>query len=83
MMSNKVYDILKAIALIVLPAVGTLYASLSEIWGLPYGSQISATILAVDTFLGALVEISKVQYTRALKKKAIQEMVMMKMKKRI
>ena len=53
-MSNKMYDVLKYIAQIGLPAVGTLYYALSAIWGLPYGEQIVGTITAVDTFLGTL-----------------------------
>jgi hypothetical protein len=61
-MSNKMYDILKWIALIVLPALGTLYFALSGIWGLPYGEQIVGTITAIDTFLGALLGISSTVY---------------------
>jgi len=61
-MTNKVYDVLKFIAQIVLPAVGTLYFALSSIWGLPYGEQIVGTITAVDAFLGALLGISSNQY---------------------
>lgn len=63
-MSNKVYDILKWIALIVLPAVATLYASLAPVWNLPYGEQIVSTITAVDVFLGALLQISSAQYKK-------------------
>ena len=63
-LSNKTYDILKWIALIVLPALATLYAVLSGIWYLPFGEQIPATITAVDTFLGALLGISAVKYNR-------------------
>jgi hypothetical protein len=63
-MSNKVYDILKWIAQIVLPALGTLYFALASIWGLPYGQEIVGTITAVDAFLGALLGISSVQYKR-------------------
>ena len=66
-MSNKVYDVLKFIALVVLPALGTLYFALSTIWGLPYGEQIVGTITAVDTFLGALLGISSVKYNKTLK----------------
>lgn len=62
-MSNKVYDVLKYVAQIVLPAVGTLYAALSGIWGLPYGEQIVGTITAADAFLGALLMISSAKYT--------------------
>lgn len=63
-MSNKVYDILKYIAQIVLPAVATLYFALSSIWGLPYGEQIVGTITAIDAFLGALLGISSMQYKK-------------------
>lgn len=63
-MSNKVYDILKYIAQIVLPALGALYFALSAIWGFPYGEQIVGTITAIDAFLGALLGISTVQYKK-------------------
>ena len=63
-MSNKAYDVLKFIAQIVLPALGTLYFALSQIWGLPYGEQIVGTITAIDTFLGALLGISSAQYNK-------------------
>lgn len=63
-MTNRIYDILKYIALIVLPALGTLYFALSSIWGLPYGEQIVGTITAVDAFLGALLKISKDRYQK-------------------
>ena len=63
-MSNKVYDILKFIAQIVLPALGTLYFALSSIWGFPYGEQIVGTVTAADAFLGALLGISSVSYRK-------------------
>ena len=63
-MSNKTYDILKDIALIVLPALATLYAALAKIWGLPYEVAIPATIMAVDTFLGAILKLSTNQYNK-------------------
>ena len=61
-MSNKTYDIMKYIAQIVLPALGTLYFALSSIWGLPYGEQIVGTITAIDAFLGALLKIQSDAY---------------------
>ena len=67
MFSNKTYDILKRIAQYVLPALGTLYFALSQIWGLPYGEEIVGTITAVDAFLGAILGISKTQYENAPK----------------
>lgn len=65
MLPNKVYDVLKWIALVALPALGTLYFALSQIWGLPLGEEIVGTITAVDAFLGALLGISTAQYRRA------------------
>ena len=63
-LSNKVYDILKWITMILLPATGTLYFALASIWGLPYGEQIVGTITAVETFLGVLLGISTVKYNK-------------------
>lgn len=68
-MSNKVYDILKQIAMVWLPALGTLYFALAGIWGLPYAEQIVGTITAIDTFLGAILGISTVQYKKNKGKK--------------
>lgn len=61
-MSNKVYDVLKWIAQILLPAFGTLYFALAGIWGFPYGEEIVGTITAVDTFLGVCLGISSYNY---------------------
>lgn len=63
-MSNKVYDVLKWIAMYFIPAIGTLYFALSGIWNLPYGEQVVGTITAVDTFLGVLLGISTAQYNK-------------------
>lgn len=62
--SNKVYDVLKAIALYILPGIATLYFALAGIWGLPYGEQIVGTITAVDTFLGVIVKIMKSKWDK-------------------
>ncbi len=63
-MSNKVYDILKYIAQIVLPAIATLYFALAGIWGFPYGEQIVGTITAIDTFLGVILKLSSDEYNK-------------------
>lgn len=63
-MSNKAYDIIKWIVVIVLPAIATLYFALAGIWGLPYGEEIVGTITAIDTFLGAVMMISSHQYNK-------------------
>lgn len=61
-LTNEMYDTLKYIALIVLPALATLYFGLSKIWGLPYGEEIVGTIACIDTFMGALLQISTDKY---------------------
>ena len=63
-MSDKTYDVLKWIAQILLPALGTLYFALSKVWGLPYSNEIVGTITAVDAFLGAVLGISTAQYNK-------------------
>lgn len=63
-LSNKTYDILKWIAMYVLPAIGTLYFALAGIWGFPYGEEVVGTIAAVDTFLGVILGISTAQYNK-------------------
>ena len=65
-MSNKTYDILKWIAMYLLPALGTLYFALAGIWGLPYGEQVVGTITALDTFLGVVLGVSTAQYNKEL-----------------
>lgn len=64
-MSNKLYNIIKWIAQILLPAVGTLYFGLSGIWGFPYAEQVVGTITVVDTFLGVLLGISTYNYNKS------------------
>ena len=63
-MSNKTYDILKWIAQIFLPALGTLYFALAGICEFPYGEAIVGSITAVDTFLGCLLGISSTMYNK-------------------
>ena len=63
-LSDKTYSLLKWIALILLPALGTLYFALAGIWGLPVGEQIVGTITAIDTFLGAILGISTNNYKK-------------------
>lgn len=65
LLSNAVYDILKRIAQIVLPALGTLYFTLSQIWGLPLGEEVVGTIVALDTFLGILLGYSSHSYNNS------------------
>ncbi len=61
--SDKTYDRLKWIAQYLLPALATLWITLSKIWGLPYGTEIGGTISAIDLFLGVVLGISSHNYT--------------------
>ena len=72
-MSNKLYDILKWIAQILLPAIATLYFALAGIWNLPYGEEIVGTITAIDTFIGVLLGISSKTYYNSQNQNQIQE----------
>lgn len=60
-MTNKQYDVLKTIALILTPVLAFL-ASLVNIWGIPYGEQIVATLTAIDTLVGAVVVVTNRNY---------------------
>lgn len=64
-LSNKVYDVLKYITQIGLPAIGTLYFALSGIWGFPYAEQVVGTVTAIVTFLGVLLGISSANYNKS------------------
>ena len=62
--NDEVYKILKVVAQIVLPALGTLYFSLSQLWGLPYAEEVVGTITALDTFLGAILKVFSNNYKK-------------------
>lgn len=64
--NEKIYNFLKWVAQLFLPALGTFYAALAGIWGFPYGEQVMSTILAVDTFLGAILGISNANYKKSI-----------------
>lgn len=68
MMSNKLYDVLKWVAMYLIPALGTLYFALAGIWNLPYGEEILGSLTAIDTFLGVILGISTVQYNKKISK---------------
>lgn len=62
---NEVYDILAFIGRVVLPALSVLYATLGEIWHLPFTKEIPLTITAIDLFLNSLLGISSNNYYKA------------------
>ncbi len=63
-LNSKVYDILKWITMIVLPALATAYVGLSAIWGWPYSTEVAKTTTVICTLLGALLGISTAQYNK-------------------
>lgn len=63
-MNSKVYDVLKWIAMVVLPAIGTAYFGLATIWGFPYGEQVVGTIAIIEAFLGTILQISNAKYKK-------------------
>lgn len=60
-MSNKAYDIIKTIALLLVPIL-TLATTLVNIWGVPHADLWAATFAAVDVFVGAVVTVAKKLY---------------------
>lgn len=63
-MSNKVYDILKWVALVAMDALGLFYDKISIVWGLPYGDQVLETCVALSVLLGTLIGVSSAQYSK-------------------
>lgn len=66
-MSNKLYDILKWVTMVCLPAVTTLWLTLASIWQFPFAEPIGATLGAVTVFLGTLLGISSIKYAATKK----------------
>ena len=65
-MPNKLYDVLKWITMVALPAITTLWLTLASIWGFPYAEPIGATLGAITVFLGALLGISSITYAKSI-----------------
>ena len=61
-LSNSTYDKLKHFTQVVLPAIGTLYFTLSGIWGLPYGEQVVGSVAAITLFCGVTLAVSNKNY---------------------
>lgn len=66
-LSDKLYDILKWVTMIVLPALATAYVGLAAIWGWPFADEVAKTTAVICTLLGALLGISTAQYNKEQK----------------
>ena len=64
MLNNKVYDVLKWVALVAMDAIGLFYQTMANIWGWPYGDQILASCVAISILLGTLIGISSATYKK-------------------
>ena len=62
--NDKVYDILKWLCLIALPALSVLCSALAGVWGWPYAQEVATTINAVVAFVGELIGISTANYNK-------------------
>jgi hypothetical protein len=67
-MKNKTYDFWKKVAMYYLPAIATATITIFEIWNIPHGTEVGATITAIDTALGVFLGISSNNYNNKIKK---------------
>lgn len=66
-LNDKVYNVLKWLALVAIDAVGLFYKTIAVIWSLPYGDQIMATCTALSVLIGTLIGVSTIAYNKASK----------------
>ena len=74
-LSDKVYDLLKYLGMIGLPAVAVAYQSLAQVWSLPYSEQIPSTILIIVTLLNTCLQISSTNYYKEQKDNSAVETI--------
>lgn len=63
---DEIYDVLKWVVLVVIPALTTAYVALAGIWNWPYAAEVAKTSAAICTLLGAILGISTVQYNKEI-----------------
>lgn len=73
MLNNKLYEILKWLALIALPTFGWFYGVIAGIWGLPYQKEIEQTLNAAGLLIGVLIGVSTMQYRKRMASDEIHE----------
>ena len=62
-MNNRTYDIIKYVALLIIPALATFVNAVGIVWGIPYTNEATATLTAFGVFLGATLGITSKNYT--------------------
>jgi len=63
-LSNRLFDVLKWVAILFLPALAILIRTVFAIWKIPYGEEISSTVVALQVFLGAILGVSTLNYNK-------------------
>jgi len=63
-LSNRLFDVLKWVAILFLPALAILIRTVFAIWKIPFGEEISSTIVALQVFLGAILGVSTLNYNK-------------------
>ena len=66
-MSNKVYDVLKWITLVFMPALITLTGVILNCFNIPNTDVILTIMTAIETFMGSLLGVSNISYKKANK----------------
>lgn len=61
---DKIYDVLKWVVMICLPAITSAFVGMASIWGWPYATEVAKTSAVVCTLLGALLGISTAEYNK-------------------
>ena len=64
-LGNRSYNVVKFIVTIFLPALGSLYFGMAQIWGLPYGEEVVGSVAVIATFFGVVLGISKRSYDKS------------------
>ena len=72
-MSNKLYDVLKWLALVAFDASGLAYEQLADVWNLPYGAEIMRTCTIISALLGTLIGVSSIKYAKKIKQENEEE----------
>lgn len=63
-LSNQVYDTLKWLVIVVIPALATAYVGLSAIWGWPLADEVAKTASVICVLIGSIIGISSVKYNK-------------------
>lgn len=69
MISNKLYDFMKMLCSVYLPALSVFYAAIAKIWGLPFPVEICGTLAAAAVFIGAVIKKSSDNYWNEIEEK--------------